>query len=59
MLFVFQFLQEKYKVRAFYGARIALDGFESGERNGMIKLIQENEGVFVETGDLTVTHIVS
>ncbi|XP_035715238.1 protein ECT2 isoform X2 [Folsomia candida] len=49
---------ERFKVRAFYGARIALDGFEPGENAGMVKLIEENEGVYVNSNDPTTTHIV-
>lgn len=52
-------MQDKYKVRAFYGSKIALEGFDDTEKVGMIKLIEENEGFCVGAADPTVTHIVS
>lgn len=46
-------------MKAFYGAKILLEGFEATEKANMNKLIEENGGEAAETFDTTVTHIVS
>lgn len=52
-------LQGGFRVKAFYGAKILLEGFEPVEKSNMNKLIEENGGETAEIFDSTVTHIVS
>jgi hypothetical protein len=52
------FSQADFKARAFFGARIALEGFDEKEKDHMIKLILDNEGQYVNLNDPTATHMV-
>ncbi|CAL8111532.1 unnamed protein product [Orchesella dallaii] len=48
----------RFKVKAFYGSKIFLDGFDSAEKSNMDKLIEENGGETASVVDSSVTHIV-
>lgn len=45
-------------MKAFYACKIALEGFTDLEKLGMVNLITENGGQYVDTSDPDATHIV-